>query len=345
MQNNREYPHAVALGVWLLICAVVVYIMVVVGGITRLTQSGLSMVEWAPIMGIFPPLDEATWLEIFRKYQAFPEYQKINLGMSLVEFKNIFWWEYGHRVLGRFIGLIYLLPLLFFLAKGMVPKAWLFRLFALFVLGGLQGLMGWYMVKSGLVDVPYVSQYRLVAHLGLALLIFATMFWYSMDFLRSGVARQCASKTYRNLTGYLVVVVFLMMLSGGFVAGTKAGFIMNTFPKMSGQWLPDTWMAMSPWWRNFFENPITVQFMHRCLALVVAFSAVLTFWQARKQNFATRADLVILIMLLQISLGIAALVLIVPIVLGAAHQAGAVALLASALLVAHCARKLPRSAV
>ncbi|MCL4160297.1 UNVERIFIED_CONTAM: hypothetical protein GTU68_054992, partial [Idotea baltica] len=252
-------------------CAAVVYFMIVVGGITRLTQSGLSMVEWAPIMGTLPPIGEAAWLEVFNKYRAYPEYQKVNAGMSLADFKSIFWWEYGHRVLGRIIGLIYFIPLVFFLIKGMVPKHWRLRLFSLFVLGGLQGLMGWYMVKSGLVDVPHVSQYRLTAHLGLALVIFACMFWYGLDFLRGEQRRisQQASSTYLKLTAAAVIVVFIMMLSGGFVAGTKAGFIINTFPTMNGEWVPSNWMAMTPWWRNLFENAVAIQFVHRSIAVVV----------------------------------------------------------------------------
>ena len=184
MKQNSEYQHAVALGVWLLLCSAVVYLMIVVGGVTRLTQSGLSMVEWEPIMGVIPPLNHEQWMDVFNKYRQSPEYIKINAGMSLAAFKEIFFWEYGHRVLGRFIGLIYFLPLLFFVVRGMVPKAWYARLFGLFVLGGLQGLMGWYMVKSGLVDIPHVSQYRLTAHLSLAFVIFGCMIWYGMDFLR-----------------------------------------------------------------------------------------------------------------------------------------------------------------
>lgn len=341
MQDNNLHPHSYALGVWLLICAAVVYIMVVVGGITRLTQSGLSMVEWAPIMGTLPPMGEAAWLEVFAKYQKSPEYIKVNMGMSLEEFKGIFWWEYGHRVLGRFIGLIYLLPLLYFLFKGMVPATWRLRLFALFVLGGLQGLMGWYMVQSGLVDIPHVSQYRLTAHLGLALIIFACMLWFAMDFLRGETAHDNASSGYRSLTATVVGLVFLMMLSGGFVAGTKAGFIYNTFPTMNGQWVPDTWMAMSPWWRNLFENPVTIQFLHRCLAVVVTIGVVMQFLRSRSQLFATGMNWVVAILVLQITLGISALLLVVPVALGAAHQAGAVALLASTLYVAHIARKSP----
>jgi cytochrome c oxidase assembly protein subunit 15 len=339
MNQNSDYRHAHVLGWWLLFCAATVFVMVVVGGVTRLTQSGLSMVEWAPIMGIIPPLNETEWMAVFEKYRLSPEYLKINAGMSLDEFKSIFYWEYGHRVLGRVIGLIYLLPLLYFLARGMVPRGWYGRLAALFILGGLQGLLGWYMVKSGLVDVPHVSQYRLTAHLGLAIVIFATMLWYAMDFLRGERLATHSSAGFLRLTAWSAGIVFLMMLSGGFVAGTKAGFIMNTFPTMNGQWIPQGLAAMQPFWHNLFENPVTVQFIHRCLAVVVVLSVVACFWYSLRQTFATRAWLLLGVMILQVTLGITALVMRVPVWAGAAHQAGAVALLAAALYVAHRARK------
>lgn len=339
MNKNSQYDHALILGGWLLFCAAVVYVMIVVGGITRLTQSGLSMVEWAPIMGIIPPIGEAEWMAVFEKYRQSPEYIKVNAGMSLEAFKSIFYWEYGHRVLGRVIGLIYFIPLVFFLVRGMLPRQWYARLFGLFVLGGLQGLMGWYMVKSGLVDVPHVSQYRLTAHLGLALVIFTCMLWFAMDFLRGERKAQHASSAYLNATAWVVGIVFLMMLSGGFVAGTKAGFIVNTFPTMNGQWIPQGWLSMEPVWRNLFENPITVQFVHRCIAVLVMVAVLSSFWLALRQNFRTVNWLVVGVMLVQVSLGISALVMRVPVSLGAAHQAGAVALLSAALWVAHIARK------
>lgn len=339
MNHNSQYQHAAVLGYWLLFCAVVVYVMVVVGGITRLTGSGLSMVDWKPITGIIPPIGEQAWMAEFNQYRTSPEYLLVNKGMSLDEFKNIFYWEYGHRVLGRVIGMIYLLPLVFFLMKGMVPRAWYGRLFGLLILGGLQGLMGWYMVKSGLVDVPDVSQYRLTAHLGLALLIFSAMLWFALDFLRGDRVTQRASVGYTKSTGLVVLLVFVMMLSGGFVAGTKAGYIINTFPTMNGEWIPSGWLAIEPAWKNVFENPIMIQFIHRSIALMVVIAVLTSFVLALKQRFRTLNGLVVLIMLLQVCLGISALVLKVPLILGAAHQAGAVALLASALLVAHIARK------
>lgn len=339
MNQNSQYQHSLALGYWLLFCAAVVYVMIVVGGVTRLTQSGLSMVEWDPIMGVIPPMGEAAWMDVFDKYRQSPEYLKINAGMSLDAFKSIFYWEYGHRVLGRVIGMIYFIPLVFFLIKGMVPKQWYIRLFGLFVLGGMQGLMGWYMVKSGLVDVPHVSQYRLTAHLGLAVVIFMAMLWFAMSFLRGEARAHHASVSYLQATALVVLVVFIMMLSGGFVAGTKAGFIYNTFPTMNGQWIPDGLLGIQPMWHNFFENPIMVQFIHRSIAVLVFLSVVFSFFIALKQRFKTNNYLVLGIMLLQVILGVTALVMKVPVILGAAHQAGAVALLSAALYAAHIARK------
>ncbi len=337
-QNNKN-THDLMLGFWLLGCAGVVYLMIVVGGMTRLTQSGLSMVEWDPIMGVIPPIGDAAWMDVFAKYKTSPEYLKVNAGMTLDAFKGIFYWEYGHRVLGRVIGMVYLLPLLFFLVRGMVPKSWYARLFGLFILGGLQGLMGWYMVKSGLVDVPRVSQYRLTAHLGLALVIFTCMVWFAMDFLRGERKARHASSLYLKTTLASILIVFLMMLSGGFVAGTKAGFIMNTFPMMNDQWVPDGWLGMTPIWRNFFENAITIQFVHRCIAVFVVMAIVANVVVSTAQRFKTGSIWMLLIMILQVCLGIAALVLHVPLVLGAGHQAGAVALLATCLYAAHKARK------
>lgn len=336
--NSLVAPHR-AVGWWLLCCALLVFMMIVVGGATRLTESGLSMVEWAPILGTIPPLNEAEWLATFDKYKQFPEYQKVNAGMSLSEFKSIFWWEYGHRVLGRFIGLAYLLPLLFFLFKGYIPQQWRLRLFSLFVLGGLQGLMGWFMVKSGLVSDPNVSQYRLTAHLGLAVIIFGFMFWFALDCFRSEKKHRLASKNYLRFTAASVVIIFIMMMSGGFVAGIKAGHIMNTFPTMNGQWIPSELLALTPWWSNFFENAVAVQWMHRFIAVLVTVVVLTTLYLSFAQQFVNRAWVLLSALVLQVSLGIATLLLVVPILLGVAHQAGAVILFASALYVAHLARK------
>lgn len=339
MTQNSEYRHALSLGFWLLFCAVVVYIMVVVGGITRLTRSGLSMVEWKPLLGIIPPIGEAAWMEEFNKYRQSPEYLKVNAGMSLEAFKGIFYWEYGHRILGRLIGLIYFVPLVWFWLKGMIPQQWKGKLFTILILIGVQGSMGWYMVMSGLVDKPHVSQYRLTAHLGLALIIFAGMLWFAMDFLRGDTRAHHSSSMYLYCSALVVFVVFTMMLSGGFVAGTKAGYIINTFPTMNGQWVPNGWLSMQPAWLNLFENPVMIQFIHRSFAVLVVIVILASFLVSLRQRFKARTVPLLVVMVLQVMLGISALVMKVPVALGAAHQAGAVALLSAALYAAHIARK------
>jgi cytochrome c oxidase assembly protein subunit 15 len=331
-----------AIGSWLLLSAMVVFVMVVVGGITRLTQSGLSMVEWAPLFGILPPMGIDAWEAVFEKYQQFPEYQKINFGMSLEDFKLIFWWEFSHRVLGRFIGLMFFVPFLFFLFKGWLNKQWTLRFVCLLVLGGLQGVMGWYMVVSGLVDNPHVSQYRLVAHLILAVVIYAVMLWYAFDFLFE--SRQSEFSAAGIWSALLPIVVLIMITSGGFVAGTKAGFIINTFPTMNGEWLPSGIWAMTPGWRNLFENVVTIQFVHRCMAILVLLVAAIAVSKVLKiapDNSSLGTELVIATVLIQIVLGIAALLNSVPISLGATHQAGALFVLAASIYMAHAVRRQP----
>ena len=332
-----------AIAIWLLVCCATIFGMIILGGVTRLTGSGLSMVEWAPILGILPPLNQAEWQETFLLYQQFPEYQLKNFNMSLGEFKSIFWFEYGHRLLGRSIGLIFLLPFLFFLFRGKIEKALTPKLITMFVLGGLQGLMGWYMVKSGLVNDPHVSQYRLTAHLGLAVLIYAYMFWVALDLLypkNNDVAR---NTNYRlgSLSLIITGITIITILSGGFVAGTRAGFAFNTFPLMDGRLIPNGLFEHTPWWRNLFENIVTVQFDHRVLATLL-FLVIPVFWfkagklasELKLQPLArTGSHLLMAALALQITLGISTLLLVVPVALAAAHQAGAIILLTAALFV------------
>lgn len=331
---------------WLLAVAVMIFCMVVLGGVTRLTHSGLSMVEWQPILGALPPLNEQAWLETFEKYQAFPEYQKTNLHMNLAEFKSIFWFEYSHRVLGRAIGLAFLIPFLIFWWQGKLHQRQIPTYITLFILGGLQGLLGWYMVKSGLVDNPRVSQYRLTAHLVAAMSIYIFILWVAFNLLHKpaahGVAHQINSLRKH---GYLVTgLIILMIISGGFVAGTRAGFVFNTFPLMNGQWLPPGGMALDPWWLNLLENLATIQFTHRVIAVVVTL-AVLSFvirsWRTKLLDPATRTafNLLFIMLIIQISLGISTLLFVVPIQLAAAHQAGALLLLTAAWIINHRLRK------
>ncbi len=316
--------------------------MVVVGGVTRLTHSGLSITEWQPIVGTVPPLSAQDWQVAFDKYRATPEYQQVNKGMELDEFKGIFWWEYAHRVLGRLIGVAFLVPFLWFLARRRIPPGYGGRLAAIFVLGGLQGAMGWYMVKSGLVDDPRVSQFRLTAHLGLAIVIFAAMFWVALSLLDARRANRAvaAPRPVRRWALGIVALVFVQILSGGFVAGIRAGFAYNTFPLMNGQVIPPEIMMIEPWWRNFFYNMATVQFDHRLLAWLLAFAVPMLWWKvARTMEVPARArvasHLLLAMLVVQIALGIVTLLHVVPLHLAAAHQAGAVLLMAAALNLTH----------
>ena len=328
---------------WLLACCALVFAMVVVGGVTRLTHSGLSIVEWQPILGTLPPVSEAQWLETFDKYKLTPEYRKVNLGMSLEAFKSIFWWEYFHRLLGRMIGVVFLLPLVWFWWRGRIDRPLAQKLAGIFVLGGLQGAMGWYMVKSGLVDDPRVSQYRLTAHLSIALAIYAAMLWTALGLLFP-VARVAVAPPppLRRFAWIITAVVAYLAVTGGFVAGIRAGFAYNTFPLMNGHWVPPEIFMLEPWYLNFFNNMATVQFDHRLGAWLLALLAPWFWLRARREALTPRANLAIDLLLgmlaLQIALGIAVLLLAVPIPLAAAHQGGAVLLLTAALLVNHALR-------
>ena len=330
-----------AIAAWLLIGAALVFAMVVIGGVTRLTHSGLSIVEWQPIVGTLPPLDEAQWLETFDKYKQTPEYKLVNDGMSLAAFKGIFWWEYFHRLLGRLIGIVFLVPLVWFALARAIDRRLALRLFGIFVLGGLQGAMGWYMVNSGLVDDPRVSQFRLTAHLSIAFLIFAAMLWTALGLLYpppEGPPRADIAPL-RRLGWWITAVIAYMVVTGGFVAGIRAGTAYNTFPLMNGSFLPPEILSIDPWWKNFFYNMATVQFDHRlgawALALLVPF-----FWlRARRVSLPPRARSATAVLLaalaVQIGLGIVTLLLVVPVPLAAAHQAGAVLLFAAVLSLNH----------
>ncbi len=312
---------------WLFVCCLMVFGMVILGGVTRLTGSGLSMVQWDPIFGIVPPLDETEWNATFDLYRQSPEYRKINIGMDLDGFKNIYWFEYSHRVLGRTIGTVFLLPFLFFLARGWIERPCLPRFAAMFVLGGMQGLLGWFMVKSGLVDNPHVSQYRLTAHLGLAILIYAWMLHVALGLWFSAGRHIAVTRGTRRYITLLTGLVFLTILSGGFVAGLKAGFAYNTFPLMDGHWVPEVIFMLDPVWRNFFENIATVQFDHRVLATLV-FSSVLGLWlwslrQPLSGPLRKALHVLMAVALLQVTLGISTLLLHVPVPLASMHQAGA----------------------
>ena len=340
---QRARPRAVA--AWLLACCALVFAMIVVGGVTRLTHSGLSITEWQPIVGTLPPLSAADWQAAFAKYQATPEYQLVNRGMSLAEFKGIFWWEYVHRLLGRIVGVVFLLPLVWFVVRRRIPPRYAWPLAGIFALGALQGALGWYMVQSGLVDDPRVSQFRLTAHLGLALAIFAAMAWAGLSLVYPQRTTPGApSLRGTRIFAYAVAkLVFVMMLTGGFVAGIRAGFAYNTFPLMNGHVAPPEIMMIDPWWKNFFYNMATVQFDHRLVAWALAIVVPLLWWRIRKAEAAPRrarsgASLLVGLLAVQIALGIATLLLVVPLPLAALHQACAVLVFAAALTVAHALR-------
>jgi cytochrome c oxidase assembly protein subunit 15 len=338
-KSAPETTHHRGIAAWLFVCCIMIFAMVILGGATRLTGSGLSMVEWDPIFGIFPPLDPASWSRTFELYQQSPEYQKINFAMDLAGFKAIYWFEYSHRLLGRTIGTVFLLPFLFFLARGWISRPLIPRLVVLFILGGLQGLLGWYMVKSGLVDNPHVSQYRLTAHLGLAILIYAYMYHVALGLWYGNKPSRTVAAGLRVATSLLGGLVFITILSGGFVAGLKAGFAYNTFPLMDGHWVPDVIFMQEPRWRNLFENIATVQFDHRLLATLV-FISVTALWLVSWRHTLSSAvrtglHLLLAAVLLQVGLGISTLLLHVPVPLAVTHQAGALLLLTVAVYVRH----------
>lgn len=313
---------------WLYAMAFLVFCMVIVGGATRLTDSGLSITEWRPLLGVIPPMNEADWLAAFEKYKLIPEYQIQNRGMPLSEFKFIYWWEWAHRFLGRFIGLAFALPLIFFTFTRRIDRALWPRLFALFILGGAQGALGWYMVASGLVARVDVSQYRLAAHLTLAALIFAAIIWVAMGI---GRKRKHASSSSDWFAVLLVAFVLLQIAAGGFVAGLDAGQGYVTWPKMDGQWIPSGLWEMAPGWKNAFENAMTVQFNHRILAYMLLLATALHAWQSRTLS----AILLAFAMLAQACLGILTLLLHVPLAAALIHQAGAMIVLALALWNTH----------
>ncbi len=329
------------MALWLLLLCALVFLMVVVGGVTRLTGSGLSMVDWRPITGLLPPLSDAEWQRVFDMYKTSPEFQKVNAHMDVDAFKSIFWLEYLHRLLGRLIGLAFLVPFVVFLARGYIRRRTWPKYLLMFVLGGLQGLLGWYMVKSGLVDDPHVSQYRLTAHLVAAFAIYAYMLWVALSLLHPVSAGPRHPRFDQALL--LAALIGLTIVSGGFVAGLKAGTIYNTFPLMGDSLIPPGLLALEPVWRNPFANPTTAQFDHRLLA-IGTFAAIVWFWvRARKANFDARPRRATTALLhtavLQVALGISTLLAGVPLLLAASHQAVAMLLFTAALYLLHSLRR------
>jgi len=330
-QHDRQIAY------WLFFCAAVIFGMILLGGVTRLTSSGLSMVDWKPIMGIIPPMTQTDWQELFLKYQQFPEYQKINAGMSLEDFKPIFMYEYSHRVLGRLIGVIFIVPFLFFyfsrrIKAGLTPK-----LIIMLIGGACQGLLGWYMVKSGLVDNPHVSQYRLTAHLGAAVLIYTFIVWTAFDLV--SIPRVQPVELRRFSCG-LSGLIYLMILSGGLVAGTHAGNAYSTWPLMGDSFVPAGLYAMTPVWLSAFEDITTIQFNHRMFAYLIVALVIALAVRALRSGIGGPIKVGIFcligLLVMQVTLGVSTLIFYVPIPVAAAHQVGAVALLTASLFVSHC---------
>jgi cytochrome c oxidase assembly protein subunit 15 len=321
---------------WLTTIAALIAIMVLVGGATRLTESGLSIIEWKPVTGTLPPLNDAQWREAFEGYQTIPQYRELNAGMSLDEFKTIFWWEWSHRLLGRFIGVAYLLPFLYFLWRGALGTQLKRRLWIIFGLGALQGAVGWWMVASGLTQRTEVSQIRLATHLVLALLIFAAIVW---TLRRLGDRQQVVATWRLKITAMvLLALTFVQLYLGALVAGLRAGRVYNTWPEIDGALVPSAarlWFEQ-PWWRNLFDNTLTVQFEHRMVAYTLFVLAVLHAIDAIRSRAGTAvvngAKALAAVVALQAALGILTLLHQVPILLALAHQAVAIVVLMLAVL-------------
>ncbi len=330
---QRERRNRAIVRWWLYLICLLVFAMVMVGGATRLTDSGLSITEWKPIHGIVPPLSRDEWLEEFAKYQQIPEYEQINKGMSLTEFQFIYWWEWAHRFLGRIIGFVFFVPLVVLWWSGRLESKLKPRLAALFVLGGIQGAIGWWMVASGLVDRVDVSQYRLAVHLTFACVIFAYALWVARGLAPHSHGE--ASWAVRFMAPLIVAMVFVQIFLGGLVAGLDAGLAFNDWPLMDGAVVPSGLTILEPAWRNFFENPKTVQFVHRVFAyavwLVVIGAWLVTRTSETDVTHKRRAAILAILVTLQAGIGVATLLLQVPLHWALAHQAGAVVVLGFAV--------------
>jgi len=335
--NNRQ------IGIWLLCVCAAIFIMLVIGGATRLTHSGLSMMTWDPLMGWIPPLNEQQWLDSFAHYKKIPEFYELNPNMDLAGYKRIFILEYVHRVWGRLIGLFFLLPFIYFLLAGKIARSFRPKLVIMFVLGAMQGLLGWYMVSSGF-NSPHVSQYRLTAHLTTAFIIYGYILWVALGLL---FPREEASLydigRLRRLALGMTGLIALTVMAGGLVAGLRAGFTYNTFPLMDGHFIPDGYAMLKPFYLNFFENIAAVQFNHRILAETTVLYAAALWWYARRFELSTRVRLALNLLfgmaVIQLGLGISTLLLVVPTWLAVTHQGGAMLLFSFALFTNHSLRR------
>ena len=324
---------------WLLTVNAMIFVMILLGSITRLTGSGLSIMEWAPLLGTFPPLSREEWERLFKLYQQTLQFREVNFAMSLEGFRQIFWWEYLHRLWGRLIGLVFFLPLFFFIIKGHLQKKTIYQLTIIFALGMLQGAIGWIMVASGFDHRTEVSQYRLALHLGMALILYGLILWIALDFLFPE-----KEKSKLRIHGCVALgLISLEIIIGAFVAGLNAGLIDNNFPFMGDTLVAPDLFTLRPWWLNPFENPVMAQFLHRVMAGCVAIAVITLTIRVRRSNLSPhikrRFYFVPCMLALQAVLGISTLILAVPLPLAIAHQAGAVLLLSAALFALHAVRK------
>lgn len=333
MKDNRKVVY------WLFTGCFLIFIMVVVGGITRLTNSGLSISDYKLITGTIPPMNEQEWTEAFELYKQYPEYQKLHFHFTLEDFKGIYFWEWLHRLIGRLIGVVFLIPFLYFLFTKQLTRPTIYKSLVLLFLGGFQGFLGWYMVKSGLVDIPAVSHYRLAAHLTTAFITFAYCFWVAMDLLYP--KRKKINKSFRNLVGIGLIILLIQIIWGAFVAGLDAGWIHNSWPTMTdGEWIHETvYIEENPLWRNFIEGKSGVQFVHRYLAYIVV-GVILYIWYRSRNLKLTLPqqrgiNWLLGLVFLQFLLGVLTLINAVPVWLGVSHQIGAFFLLTAMTFTLH----------
>ncbi|MCC8361458.1 COX15/CtaA family protein [Salinimicrobium sediminilitoris] len=333
MKDNKKVVY------WLFTGCFLIFVMVVVGGITRLTNSGLSISDYKLITGTIPPLTEEQWVAEFEFYKQFPEYQKLHYHFTLEDFKGIYFWEWLHRLIGRLIGLVFIIPFLYFLFTKQLTKPTIYKSLVLLFLGGFQGFLGWYMVKSGLVDMPAVSHYRLAAHLTTAFVTFAYCFWVAMDLIYP--KKKNINKSFRNLIWVGMIILLLQIIWGAFVAGLDAGWIHNFWPWMTGgEWVHETvYIEQNPLWRNFIEGKSGVQFVHRYLAYVVVAIILYIWYRSRNLQLTLPqqrgVQWLVGLVFLQFLLGVLTLIYAVPLWLGVAHQVGAFFLLTAMTFTLH----------
>src|SRR6201987_670015 len=349
---RKELDHGGAIRLWLYAVAALVFAMVLVGGATRLTESGLPITGWEPVTGTLLPLNEAQWQTEFQKYRAIPQYRQLNGGMSLADFKTIFWWEWAHRLIGRIIGVAFFVPFVWFLWRGAIPPRRRAGLWTILALGALQGAIGWWMVASGLADRVGVSQYRLATHLLLACLIYAAVVWTGIRWQDEGtgspfpeITQSAPPLTIRAGAMGLLVLLLVQIYLGALVAGLRAGHAYNTWPLIDGGMVPQSARLFFevPWWRNFFENPLTVQFDHRMLGYVIGLLALLQLFNVAKlvkrDSIFTTAALVAAAVIAQVALGIWTLLSVAALPLALLHQA--TAMITLTLVVVHAAHAIP----